>query len=199
VEVVLELDRALCEEHQRTVRVSLQLASPLRASAELHAVIRSRFEREPPLIAPALAIVLRTPELAPAEERPRHLFVPESRAELALPKLTAELSALIGTHTFGMLSVRDDWRIDHRSVLVPFDARAKGASFDLLDDIEPLRVVPAQSCEHYIELHHLARFEHVVWWRDPVPTFDWKLAWANDSIAFLEVTPTTTTLRALGD
>ncbi len=187
VEVVLELDRALCREDQRTVLVSLPLASPLRRSAELHAVIRSRFEREPPLVAPALAVVLRAPELAPALERTRHMFVPETRAELALPKLAAELSALMGSDAFGTLAVRDDWRTDRRSVLVPFGVREKKlASYG---ELEPIRVVPPRDCVEARELHHVARFERVVWWRDPQPAHDWKIAWADDAIAFVEVDP----------
>jgi protein ImuB len=181
VEVVLELDRALCKPEQRIVRVSLPLASPVRASAELHAVLRSRFEREPPLVAPALAVVLRAPELASVEERTRDLFVPESRAEIALPKLAAELSALIGD-AFGTLAIRDDWRLDHRSVLERFGSSRSNAEYN---DIEPLRVIPARACDRYIELHHLARYEHLVWWRTPEPSVDWKLAW-TDAISFIE-------------
>jgi len=195
VEVVLELDRALCKPEQRIVRVSLPLASPVRASAELHAVLRSRFEREPPLVAPALAVVLRAPELASVEERTRDLFIPESRAEVALPKLAAELSALIGD-AFGTLAIRDDWRLDHRSVLQRFGARAKIHA--LYNDIEPLRVVPARACEHFVELHHLARYEHLVWWREPRPAFDWKLAW-TDAITFVEQRPDGVTVRGFWD
>jgi protein ImuB len=194
VEVVLELDRALCKPEQRIVRVSLPLASPVRASAELHAVLRSRFEREPPLVAPALAVVLRAPELAATSERTRDLFVPESRAELALPKLAAELSALIGD-AFGTLAIRDDWRLDHRSALVPFASRSIHA---LCNDIEPLRVVPARACEHFIELHHLARYEHLVWWREPVSFFDWKLAWI-DAVAFVETRDDAASVRGYWD
>jgi hypothetical protein len=195
VEVVLELDRALCKPEERIVRVSLPLASPVRASAELHAVLRSRFEREPPLVAPALAVVLRAPDLASTEERTRDLFVPESRAVVALPKLAAELSALIGD-AFGTLAIRDDWRLDHRSMLVPFTARAPlRAEYN---DIEPLRVVPARACEHFIELHHLARYEHLVWWREPAGAIDWKLAWA-DAIVFIEQRVDGTTVRGCWD
>jgi protein ImuB len=199
IEVVLELDRALCTPDQRIVSVSLPLASPVRASGELHAVLRSRFEREPPLVAPALAVVLRAPELASVEERTRDLFVPESRAELALPKLAAELSALIGD-AFGTLAIRDDWRLDHRSTLVPFGGRGIRASYN---DIEPLRVIPARACDHFIELHHLARYEHLVWWRERRDVFDWKLVWSsiNDTgaIAFVEERPDGRTVRGFWD
>lgn len=198
VEVVLELDRALCKPEQRIVRVSLPLASPVRASAELHAVLRSRFEREPPLVAPALAVVLRAPELTSVEERTRDLFVPESRAELALPKLAAELSALIGD-AFGTLAIRDDWRLEHRSVLVPFSSRPnQNQTHASYNDIEPLRVIPARACEHFIELHHLARYEHLVWWRAPRPVLDWKLAW-TDAIVFVEQRADGAIVRGLWD
>ncbi len=187
LEVILELDRAMCAGGTpRTIRVELPLASPIRKSAELSNVLRSRFEREPPLAAPALAVILRVPELAPLETASRHLFVPESRAEIALPKLAAELFALMGEGTLGTLGVRDDWRTSHRSVLVPF---GKISPRGTISSIEPMRLVPPRPIEDAIELHHVARFERVVWWRATSPARDWKLVWTSDAIAFVEEIP----------
>ena len=140
LEVVLALDKGLCQEGAaQEIRVSLPLASPLHKSSEIFQVLRTRFEREPPLHAPALAVTLRAPDLAPSNARTRALFEPESRAEIALPKLVAELAALLGDGTVGRLTVVDDWRLDHRSVLVPFGSPVRSESGHAP---EPLRLVP---------------------------------------------------------
>jgi len=192
LEVVLELDRAMCAAGvARTIHVQIPLASPLRKSAELHNVLRSRFEREPPLHAPALAVALRAPDLAPLRTATRRLFVPESRAELALPKLAAELTALMGEDAIGSLAVRDDWRTRSRSVLVPFgQATQKSASSRsiTLSPVEPMRIVPVRVLENRaaLELAHLARFERVTWWRAPSAPRDWKLVFDSGAIAFVE-------------
>ncbi len=193
LEVVLELDRAMCREGAaRTITVSLPLATPIRKSAELLVVLRSRFEREPPLHAPALAVTLRAPDLAPLDCKPRHLFVPESRAEIALPKLAAELSALMGEGALGTLAIADDWRFSRRSVLVPFGKPWK--KIGGMTSIEPLRLVspePLARGASWTVLHHIARYEHIVWWRGSalVAARDWKLAWHEDAIVFIEEAP----------
>jgi len=186
LEVVLELDRAMCAPgRESVVRVSLPLASPVRTSAELLVVLRSRFERVAPFEAPVRAVALRAPELAPKDERTRHLFVPESRAEIALPKLAAELGALLGEGSLGTLAIADDWRLDRRSVLVPLGAaRAAGASFG---DVEPLRVIPPRAAGSLEEIAHLARYEHVAWWLGERAASDVVLAWDESAIAFVEL------------
>jgi protein ImuB len=187
LEIVLEMDRAMVEKGASAVRrVSLPLASPVRKSAELLTVLRSRFEREPPFVAPVLAIALRAPEIALAEERTRHLFVPESRAEIALPKLVAELSALLGEGVLGTLAVIDDWRIDHRSALLPISQRRPKVAANIT--LEPVRLfVSTPLAASSMNLVRLVRFDHVMWWRDPKPILDWDLAWSGDAITFVEV------------
>jgi nucleotidyltransferase/DNA polymerase involved in DNA repair len=202
LEVILELDRAMCAPSApRKISVVVPLASPIRKSAELALVLRSRFEREPELSAPALVVVLRAPDLAPIAYASRHLFVPESRAELALPKLVAELAALMDDRArelgIGTLAVRDDWRIDHRSVLVPFGTKIDRAAPTC--SIEPMRLVAPHATHSARELHHLARFERVVWWRESAPPRDWKLVWDEDAIAFVEVTAGECSLRGYLD
>jgi hypothetical protein len=148
-------------------------------------VLRTRFEREPPLHAPALAVTLRAPDLAPSNARTRALFEPESRAEIALPKLVAELAALLGDGTVGRLTVVDDWRLDHRSVLVPFGSPVRSESGHTP---EPLRLVPPTQAGRPIELlHHVARFERISWWREVRAPMDWHLAWTGDAMSFVSV------------
>ncbi|HEY1955697.1 MAG TPA: DNA polymerase Y family protein [Polyangiaceae bacterium] len=185
LEVTLELDRAMCDPDQRTIKIVSPLASPIRKSDELLAILRTRFEREPPLRAPARGVILRAPELVDAEERTRSLFTAESRAELALPKLAAELSALLGESALGTLAVADDWRFDRRSVLVPFGATrpATATSFD----VEPMRIVAPRVSSRFEQIAHVARFEKIVWWRESLETIDWKLAHVDGAVAFVEV------------
>ncbi len=195
LEVIVELDRAMCVGSETSVCVSLPLASPIKKSTEILSVIMSRFERVPPLAAPALAVVLRAPDLAPMSRETRHLFEPESRADLALPKLASELSAVLERHAFGTLAVLDDWRIDHRSHLVPFgEPRTITLSARLISSApEPLRIIPLARpaegltlLEGPYALRGLARFEQVVWWRETTPMIDWKLAWTGDAVVFVE-------------
>ncbi len=185
LEVALELDRGMLEPGQSTVSiVSLPLASPVRKSDELLAVLRTRFEREAPFRAPVRGVVLRAPELAAADEQTRDLFVAESRAELALPKLAAELSALLGSAALGTLAAQDDWRADRRSVLVPFGApRPPPAS---IPDFEPIRLITPRTSTAR-DMLHVARFERVVWWRQPAGAVDWYLAFEDGAVAFVEV------------
>ena len=101
LEVLLELDRGMCPEAEPTESLSLSLASPVGRSDDILTTLRARLEHEPPLRAPIRAVSLRAPELVPAQARTRHLFEPESRAELALPTLVAELAALLGPSASG--------------------------------------------------------------------------------------------------
>ncbi len=187
IEVVLELNP---KKHITSVAVSL--ACPIRKSTEIFAVLRSRFEREPPLEGSVVAVTVRTPELAPEDARTRHLFEPESRAEIALPKLTSELSALLGESALGTLTVVDDWRLEHRSKLVPFGARSKTSSSGVSSSPEPIRLAsPFVHSKDLTPKTHLARFEYIAWWRgalaEPPSSSDWKLVWSGDAMAFVEV------------
>jgi len=192
LEVVLELDRAMCDPGKNSEHVALPLASPVRKSPELLSVLRSRFEREPPFRAPVVAVVLRAPELLPVDARDRHLFEPESRAELALPKLAAELSALLGEQAIGTLAVVDDWRLGRRSKLQPFSsktARRPEPHTPVSRALEPIRwvapYVPPR--DSFKIVAHLARFECIAWWREPEKTCDWKLIWSGDAMTFAEI------------
>jgi protein ImuB len=195
LEVVLELDRAFTVA-LRPRRVTLALACPIRKSSEIFSVLRTRFEREPPFVASVVAVTVRAPELVNEDTRTRHLFEPESRAEVALPKLASELSALLGENALGTLVVVDDWRLEHRSKLMAFENRGAQRS-DSRRSLSPISSV--SSCPEPVRLAvspafcspkqdtHLARFEYIAWWREHREAFDWKLAWSGDAMAFVEV------------
>ena len=170
LEVVLELDRAFVPPDRRTRVVSLPLASPIAKSDAMQAVLRSRFEREPPLAAPVVGVTLRVPETATTTSHSLHLFVPESRATVALPALAAELSALLGEEAAGTLAALDDWRPLERSRLVPFgrprpSPRARSTARLVGDAPEPVRLFEGAPAFPLLEIAHVARFEHVAWWR----------------------------------
>ncbi|HSQ65821.1 MAG TPA: DNA polymerase Y family protein [Polyangiaceae bacterium] len=193
LEVVLEMDRAFAKPDERTRVVSLPLASPLQKSEDMQAVLRSRFEREPPLAAPVVGVAVRAPELATRKSQALHLFVPESRAALALPSLAAELSALLGEGRAGTLAAVDDWRTPARSRFVPFgqprtSLRPRSTARLVGDAPEPLRLydAPAPDPSALRVIAPVARFEHVAWWRkdpDAPRRRDLVLAWTGSSEA----------------
>jgi len=193
LEVVLEMDRAFATAGERTRVVSLPLASPLQKSEDMQAVLRSRFEREPPLAAPVVGVAVRAPELATKKSQALHLFVPESRAALALPSLAAELSALLGEGRAGTLAAVDDWRTPARSRFVPFgqprpSLRPRSTARLVGDAPEPLRLydAPAPDPAALRVIAPVARFEHVAWWRkdpDAPRRRDLVLAWTGSSEA----------------
>ncbi len=170
MELVFSLDRALLVEGEEpSVVVSVALPSPLSRAADLLAVLRIRVESfEIP--APILAVTLRVPELASCLAEPRDLFVAEARAERALPRLVAELSAEIGEDRVGTLALASRWLPEDRAGLVPLGRKAKRhvpARRLVSSTPEPSRLVPktllakAPSLESCVVL---ARLEAVEWW-----------------------------------
>jgi protein ImuB len=208
----VKLDRALLPEEERShphATMRLALPSPLSDAKGLFAVIRARIESFV-LPAPALAVSLRADELVPKTSRARDLFVPEAKAEEALPKIVAELSAELGDSAVGMLGLADRWACDERSVLVPFatarrmrgsngqgaasgssavsaktpalEARLEGFASLLSRTSEPTRWVnvPFSPPEGTRVLGHRTRLEAVEWWRRGVTSFDYVAAWLPD-------------------
>jgi protein ImuB len=194
VELVLELDRALCGEPgspssiepRRLLRVVLP--SPIARASDLCAVVRARLERET-LAAPALAVALRVPEMASSSGRTIDLLTPEPKADRALPRLVAELSAELGEACVGTLELVDTWRPDRRTRLLPFGAsRSQGHHSFVTSALEPSRVVadggivPSSTIEG-TEL--LARTEAIEWWHrgsrfgHDGSRRDWLAAWTH--------------------
>ncbi len=143
LELVLSLDRSLCELRRREdapsglagpgpeagwtgdhrVSLSMVLPSPMARASELLAVVRARLEGCL-LAAPVLAVTLRAPELARATARPLDLLEPEPKARRALPLLVAELAAELGEEVVGVLSLVDTWSPVERTRLVAFGGQA---------------------------------------------------------------------------
>ncbi|HEY1695892.1 MAG TPA: DNA polymerase Y family protein [Polyangiaceae bacterium] len=181
LELVLGLDRALCDGADPVNLLAVVLPSPLAAAADLLAVVRTRLERHV-LTAPVLRVSLRATELAAAEGRTLGLLDPEPRADRVLPRLVAELSADLGAARVGVLSLVDRWSPDERTRLVPYGASPPSPRHPLTTSaLEPTRlVVPRPVGRGALrELHVLARYEAVEWWRRGHQRRDVASAWVG--------------------
>jgi protein ImuB len=165
LEVVLGLDRALCQGGVAVSTFTALLPSPLARAADLLAVVRARLEQHT-LAAPVLAVTLRAPELAPSTGTTGSLFEPEPKADRALPRLVAELAAELGTARVGVLALVDTWAPDERTRLV--SSAGGGPRHALVTSaIEPSRIVEpsAVALEALGSIRPLVRVEAVHWWR----------------------------------
>jgi protein ImuB len=181
IELLLGLDRALCEGRSHLSSLEVVLPVPLARAADLLAVVRARLEHHV-VIAPVLAATLRATELARAEGRNLELLSPEPRADRALPRLVAELSAEIGPSRVGVLALADTWAPDERTRLVRFGSpperpRAPGVTSAL----EPTRLVQSRSIarDAFVPVRSLARIEAVEWWRCAPRRRDLLAAWTS--------------------
>ena len=179
LELMLGLDRALCEGADPMSTLGIVLPAPLSRAADLLAVVRARIERHT-LAAPVLVVRLRAPELARAPGRTLDLLEPEPKAERALPRLVAELSAELGAARVGVLALVDGWTPDSRTRLVPYGSSPIAARHPLTTSaIEPTRLVePLRVARDSLsEVHGLARYEAVEWWKRGPQRRDVAAAW----------------------
>jgi protein ImuB len=192
LELALSLDRALCDAGTAPHSVlKAALPAPMARAADLFAVLRVRIESLA-LPAPVLTVTLRACELAPAGGRTLDLLSPEPRADRALPRLVAELSADVGEDRIGTLALVDTWVPDERTRLVPFGARRDAPRHPLgvsaPSALEPSRLVPAVRVpvESLAGAELLARIEGVGWWRRAPRRRDLVAAWRASSLAWVE-------------
>ena len=179
LELVLTLDRALCEASAHISTLTVVLPSPLALAADLLAVLRVRLERHT-LAAPVLVVTLRAPELARAPGRTLDMLEPEPRAALALPRLVAELAAELGAPRVGVLTLCDTWSPDERTRLVPYGASPPATRHAMGTSVlEPSRLVEPSHTpfEELASVHPLARYEATEWWRRAPRRRDLAAAW----------------------
>jgi protein ImuB len=179
LELMLTLDRALCEGVAHVSTLTVVLPAPLARAADLLAVLRVRLEPHT-LAAPVLAVTLRAPELARAPGRTLDMLDPEPRATQALPRLVAELAAELGAPRVGVLALSDTWSPDERTRLVPYGASPVSPHpARCTSALEPSRLVePSHVTRDELTLViPLARYEAVEWWRRGPRRRDLAAAW----------------------
>lgn len=181
VELLLGLDRALCEGRPHLSSLEVVLPVPLVRAADLLAVVRARLEQHV-VAAPVLAATLRATELARAEGRTLELLSPEPRADRALPRLVAELSAELGPSRVGVLALADTWVPDERTRLVRFGTQSERTRpLGATSALEPTRLVPPRPVarDAFVPVRPLARIEAVEWWRRSPLRRDLLAAWTT--------------------
>jgi protein ImuB len=182
VEIVMTLDRAMIRDEDAgdaKVVLSLSLPMPMARAQDLFGVLRARVDAYATLHndrfrAPVLAVTLRVPELSRAEGRALALFDAEPRADVALPRLVAELSAEIGEANIGVIELVDTWVPEARARLVPY-ANAKPCEPLVTTSPEPSRFLGAGVAPPSKPLARpklLARLEAIEWWRRDVVVRD---------------------------
>lgn len=178
LELVLSLDRALCDDGAHRSAFEIVLPVPLAGAADLLAVVRSRLEHVT-LAAPVLMATLRATELARMEGRTVSLIEPEPVAGRAMPRLVAELSAELGAPRVGVLELVDTWHPDERTRLAPYGSRPPSARVPLtMSALEPTRIVPARPIDGAsMQQVPLLRVEGIEWWRRPPRRRDFAAAW----------------------
>lgn len=206
VELVLSLDRAMLPDEATsageralpneatsagdpaTLVLSVALPAVVSRAQDLFAVLRARVDAHAtahssrPASAPIRAVALRAPELACVEGRALALFDAEPKADLALPRLAAELAAELGEARVGVLELRDSWIPEERTRMVPYrlarGAREDRAGTFVSTVIEPSRLLgagvppPAPLARPKL----LVRHEAVEWWRRGVASSDFAIA-----------------------
>jgi hypothetical protein len=148
---------------------------------DLFAVLRARIDAHATMHAaraPVRAVVLRAPELAHVGGRALDLFVSEPRADVALPRLVAELAADLGEANVGVLELADTWVPEARARLVPYraaPAKREDVARFVSSAAEPSRFlgeVIAPPSRPLGATKLLARLESVEWWRRGVHVRD---------------------------
>lgn len=198
VELVLALDRTLCPPaSDRLLTLSVALPSPISAASDLLSIVRARLETCV-LAAPVLAVTMRASELARTSSRTLDWLSPQPKAERALPRLVAELSAELGEKTVGLIELIDTWLPTERTRLVPYGVPSKTATMPrhslVSSALEPSRLICAMPISRMALVHakHIARVDAVQWWRHS-PTscesarHDLFMAWVDGALAWLEL------------
>ncbi len=196
----VHFDAALADG-ARSLILDFALVTPLHRAGDVLGIVRAKLQYQT-LPGPVLRMSLRAQPLVLRPTRAMHLFVSESKADLVLPQLVAELEAELGAERVGVLSVRDAWLPEQRSCLVRVGGQAERA--ELLSDAIRMQDAPVGACLSGAlvptrqllearalredEVHALRsipgrpveRLEAVHWWQSPVHTRDFSSAWCTN-------------------
>jgi protein ImuB len=179
LELVLALDRAFSLD--RVCTLEMVLPTPIAHAPDLCSVVRARLERHT-LQGPVVSVRLRAPELARIAARPLDMFSPEPKADRALPRLVAELSAELGCDRVGRLGLVDTWIPEERSRLVPMGEAPCVRHVGHAPKLEPSRLVAPSRVydEATTAARLLSRIEAVEWWRTTARSCrDFSAAWLD--------------------
>lgn len=170
MELVLGLDRALVPAGEsRAIAVTCVLPAPMHKASDLLGVLRARLDGIE-LPAPVLGCTLRALEISPQHGKALHLFSAESKAEMHLAQIAAELGALVGNARVGTIEIADTFDPDKRTLLVPLCQKQALPRSKIIPTVpsspEPLRWlrVPV-SHEPAGPPVLLMRTAYVEWWR----------------------------------
>jgi nucleotidyltransferase/DNA polymerase involved in DNA repair len=183
IELVLGLDRALCQGKDPIATFGVVLPAPIACAADLFAVVRARLERET-IQAPAILVTLRAPELTHVRARTLNFLTPEPKADHVLPRLVAELTAEFGESSIGILALVDTWVSDERTRLTPFgNVNTISRQTLVTSALEPTRLVPPIQVPKtsLLDSEFLMRIEAAQWWRSAVVRHDMHTAWLMTS------------------
>jgi protein ImuB len=199
LELVLGLDRALTPGEPHSV-LNQPLSAPLAEASEMLAVLRSRIESFT-IEAPVLTVTLRVAEMVARAATPLHLFVPEAKAERALPRLVAELEAELGPGRVGTLALTNRWLPHERSRLIPIGSPRVEVPHTLVSPdsprgsllsgaVEPTRLlVRAIPIDDRAGLRVRVRQASAEWWTGEAWTRDFAMAWIGSipAMAWVEI------------
>jgi protein ImuB len=192
LELVLILDRAFSLEDQVCI-LEMVLPTPIAHAPDLCSVVRVCLERHT-LQGPVLGVRLRAPELAGIAACPLDLLSPEPKADRALPRLVAELSAELGCDRVGRLGLVDTWIPEERSRLVPMGEAPCVRHVGHAPRLEPSRLITPLRVydEAATAAGLLSRIEAVEWWRRGTSCRDFSAAWLDvhysvGALAWIEV------------
>jgi protein ImuB len=183
--LTLTYDRAMIDPSlDRQCRVKMSLPSPLARAADLFSIVRTRTEalgHQALVRAPIVEVSLEVNELALRARDNLHMFIPEAKAERALPRLCAELAQEIGPARVGTLAVTDSWVQQERTTLLPYGSkRPKERPRFYSKGAEPLRLTTLPHGVKVETATPVFRSEHALWWSPKArPLESFVVAWSE--------------------
>ncbi len=175
--------------------VSIILPTPIARANDLLSIVRTRIDslgHQELVRAPIVEVALRVAELAQRSQGNLHMFVPEAKAESALPRLCAELAQEIGQSRVGTLIVADSWVAEARTELLPIGARKPKERARLYTKgDEPVRLtslLPSVRPNCVFGSGPVFRSEFTLWWTPKArPLESFVIAWSERDRAMVLV------------
>jgi hypothetical protein len=137
------------------------------------------------LAAPALIVTLKALKITDnSEHRALALFEPVPKADMALPRLVAELTAELGSAGLGTLALVDTWIPERRTKLISFGSPGSSTKNQLTGTaLEPSRLIPAVrvSRHSFRDIELLGRIEGVEWWQSGFVGRDVVAGWLDSN------------------